>query len=169
MIKPLFLEIIGRKRGAYYLYNNHRHLDKKYNCGYNLTMEEEIEKPVIIKKEKRGVAGSRALAEYRSSNPDFTFVSGRPKGSRSFSTRWFEVLKILGDKENLTPEEVENELITTLYEEAKRGNMKALTNIFDRIYGKPVETHEITGKDGKDFVPDLSDVEKINLIKLIEK
>ena len=86
----------------------------------------------------------------------------------SFKDKWFATLEKVGEKNGLTVNEMEEELINTLYERALTGDYKFIKDIFDRVYGKATETHEITGKDGKDFVPNLTKEEKLNLIRLIE-
>lgn len=65
-------------------------------------------------------------------NPD-----GRPKGSRS----WHTVLKERFAQGKITQEKVADAII----KKANRGNTKAAEMIWDRMDGKPKETHSVEG------------------------
>ena len=47
-----------------------------------------------------------------------------------------------------------------LTKEAKKGNVKAIKELFDRIEGKVIEKRELTGKDGKELFPELPEAER---------
>lgn len=40
----------------------------------------------------------------------------------------------------------------------KRGDWKVIREMIDQVYGQPKSTHELTGKDGKDFMSGLADL-----------
>lgn len=42
-------------------------------------------------------------------------------------------------------------------EKAIKGDTSAFTAVLDRAWGKPMQSTELTGKDGKDLIPTLSD------------
>ena len=45
------------------------------------------------------------------------------------------------------------QIATALLKEAKKGNVRAFAEIRDTLYGKPVSTVEMTGKDGTPLQP----------------
>jgi hypothetical protein len=69
--------------------------------------------------------------------------SGRPKGSKNFTTLFEEAVKKLALGE--TPDDVEMEILRTGIEKAKAGSFSFYKDIFDRIYGQPTKTIDLTG------------------------
>lgn len=49
------------------------------------------------------------------------------------------------------------EIFAPQIEKAIKGDTSAFTAVLDRAWGKPLQSTEITGKDGKDLIPALSD------------
>lgn len=45
-------------------------------------------------------------------------------------------------------------LIIAIMQDMDDGETKTIDNILDRMYGKPTQTAELTGKDGKNLIPD---------------
>lgn len=70
--------------------------------------------------------------------------SGNPKGRPSKAVE--ENVTALLDSV-VTPEDWA-ELTAVLVKLGKKGNLAAITALFDRRYGKPTERQELTGKDG---------------------
>ena len=65
---------------------------------------------------------------------------GRPKFPESMAGLAKELRRVLGER--VSPKERRTkleELIRSCYEEARRGNIRAVELIFDRAYGKPVQ------------------------------
>lgn len=83
-------------------------------------------------------------------------LGGRPKGSKSFSTRIKELLSgISEDKEWTSP--IAAELVKIIFAKDKKGEylnitnerLKAIHDILNRLEGKAKENIELTGKDGE--------------------
>ena len=82
-------------------------------------------------------------------NPERINKAGRPKGSRSLGTILREMLEapievvVEGKKEKRQMQEV---IIRKLLKEATDGNIRAITEIFDRVEGKAKQTMEVTAQ-----------------------
>jgi hypothetical protein len=76
---------------------------------------------------------------------------GRPQGSLDFKTKWFKFIEKVATQNDMTPEEIEQQLIAVGYKKAKEGDYAFYRDTFDRVYGKPINKTELTGADGKDF------------------
>jgi hypothetical protein len=79
--------------------------------------------------------------------------NGRPKGSRNRSTilkKWLSVKTLI--KHPITKEDikvtVEDEVVLSLIKEARKGDVRAIREILDTMYGKITEKTELTGADG---------------------
>ena len=99
-------------------------------------MEQEVKKRVRGRPFQKGVSG----------NP-----KGRPAGALSFKTKWFNFVEKVAETNELTSDEVEQQLIAVAYKSAKNGDYRFWQDIFDRVYGKPIQTTELSGKDGADI------------------
>lgn len=109
-------------------------------------MEKNTEKPIKTSKEIER-------------NPDGTLKKGvvlnpfgRPKGSEDFKTKWFRAIEKIADQNNMTADEIEQQLLLVGYKKAKEGDYQFYRDVFDRIYGKPVQKQELTGADGEPLV-----------------
>lgn len=49
------------------------------------------------------------------------------------------------------------EIFAPQIEKAMKGDTSAFTAVLDRAWGKPLQSTELTGKDGKDLIPVLSE------------
>lgn len=91
-------------------------------------------------------------------NPDGTLkpghppMGGRPKGSLDFKTKFYNMVDKIAKNNNLTSEEVEEQLLMVGYKRAKDGDYSFYRDIMDRVHGRPVNKNEITGADGKDLI-----------------
>ena len=74
---------------------------------------------------------------------------GRGKGRQDFKTKWFKAIEKIADTKGITADEVEQELLLVGYDKAKDGDYQFYRDIFDRVYGKPMQRNELTGKDGE--------------------
>ena len=109
-------------------------------------MEENLEKPEItgnnqeIRDEKgkfvRGVSGNPA---------------GRPKDSLSFKTKWLMFIDKIAEQNNITPDEVDKQMLTVAYKQMQSGDFRYWKDIQDRVYGTAVNKTEtdITSKGEK--------------------
>lgn len=66
--------------------------------------------------------------------------NGRPKGSESFSTKFYKVIDKLANQNDLTPDEIEEQLILVGYKKAKEGDYQFYRDLHDRIHGKAPQT-----------------------------
>jgi len=99
-------------------------------------------------------------------NPDGTFPKGKtgnPKGrprERSLTTQLKDALK---EREKKTGKPYDELLVNRLLERAiSVGDMKAIQMIWERLEGKPKQTHEHSGVDG-DPIEHTHKVEKLRL------
>jgi hypothetical protein len=76
--------------------------------------------------------------------------NGRPPNEGSI-TYW---LKVLLAEPNGGGLPVAKTVAAKVIAQAKKGNLKAVSEILDRTEGKAKQSMEVTGKDGKDLIPD---------------
>mgnify|MGYP006055707927 CR=1 FL=1 len=76
---------------------------------------------------------------------------GRPNGSLDFKTKFYKVIDKLAEQNNLTPEEVEEQILLVGYKKAKDGDYSFYRDLMDRIHGRPVQKQELTGANGKEL------------------
>lgn len=78
-------------------------------------------------------------------------LGGRPVGSLNKSTLTaLEARQLLIEKYMLRQEKIDNALL----DEAEAGNVPAIKEVYDRVYGKAKSEIELYGKDGKDLIPE---------------
>ena len=71
--------------------------------------------------------------------------SGRPKGAVSkFSQAFREVWNELEAERNVSAKEV----VLKLYQKAQKGDVAAIREIMDRVFGKPSQEHHLSGVEG---------------------
>jgi len=70
-------------------------------------------------------------------------LDGRPKGVKNFTTLFEEAVKKLGLGEE--PDAVEMEILRKGIEMAKEGRYPFYKDFFDRRYGQPTKTIDLTG------------------------
>lgn len=105
-------------------------------------MEENTE---ITAKDVRGIPFKKGDDPRRN-------TAGRPQGSLDFKTKFYKVIDKLAKQNNITPEEVEEQLLLVGYKKAKDGDYSFYRDLMDRIHGRPVQKNELTGADGKDLI-----------------
>ena len=91
------------------------------------------------------------------SHPE-NIVAGRPKGAKNRSTilkKWIEVKVKIEDKDNPLGREmsgtVEDQIALALLYKAIAGDVQAIKEINDTLYGKIPDKNQLTGADGKDL------------------
>lgn len=108
-------------------------------------------------------------------NPDGTIKAGsvlnpngRGKGTPNFSTKFFKAIDKIAQQNDMTSEEIEEQLLLVGYKKAKDGDYRFYQDIFDRVYGKPKQVQEIDFNDTSSVAqrPDLSDAQRKVLMKL---
>lgn len=86
---------------------------------------------------------------------------GRPKGILNFKTRVTMAIELLAQKYvddynkkhpkskiDIKDVDILGDIFQQAVNKARNGDHKAITDLFDRIYGKATQTVEMTGKDG---------------------
>lgn len=91
----------------------------------------------------------KPLKKGQTANPN-----GRPLGQRNYSTIYREALIKLATLNDKSPEELENEILSSGILNARKGDYRFYKDILDRLHGTPVQKTELTGKDGKDLIPE---------------
>lgn len=95
--------------------------------------------------------------------------AGKPRGTESFRTKFIRVIEKIGKESNLTSDEVEAQLIIVGLKKAREGDYNFYRDIFDRNYGRPVQTTELTGKDGEPLMPQESSDRIKELAKILKE
>jgi hypothetical protein len=103
-------------------------------------MEENTEKPInngekMVERNPDGTIKSGVL------NP-----KGKPKGALSFATKWERMVEKIAMQNNLTPEEIDEQLLLVGYKRAKEGDYSFYRDAMDRIHGKPMQPTELDVK-----------------------
>lgn len=96
---------------------------------------------------------SEITENYR--NADGTFAKGnpgRPKGTLNFSTKFRMFLEKVAEQNKKTTDEIEEQLFKVAFKKARDGDYSFYKDIFDRVYGKPVQpVEDLTPKDEPDI------------------
>lgn len=75
-------------------------------------------------------------------------LGGRTAGSLDFKTKWNIFIDKVAKQNNMTPNEIDEQLLAVGFKKAKEGDYAFYRDIHDRVYGKPIQTTEISGLDG---------------------
>jgi len=84
-------------------------------------------------------------------NPDGTIKSGvlnpngKPKGTLSFATKWERMVDKIATQNNLTPDEIDEQLLLVGYKKAKDGDYSFYRDAMDRIHGKAPQVVDFKG------------------------
>ncbi|MFN8579326.1 MAG: hypothetical protein U0354_21065 [Candidatus Sericytochromatia bacterium] len=87
---------------------------------------------------------------------------GRPKGSLDFKTKFEIFLEKLAKQNNLTPQEIDEQLFATAYKKAKDGDYQFWRDVHDRIYGKPLQKQETDITSGGEKLASIIQIVKPN-------
>ena len=97
-------------------------------------------------------------------------LGGRTAGSLDFKTKWNIFIDKVAKQNDMTPNEIDEQLLAVAFKKAKDGDYSFYRDTQDRVYGKPINHTELTGKDGKDLIAEpISDEDKKALLSLIGK
>jgi len=107
------------------------------------------------------------LGKFLPGNPG----GGRPKNSENFATKWRRAIEKIADSNDVTPDEIEQQLLLVGYKKAKEGDYQFYRDVFDRVYGKPQQSidHTTGGEKLHTNLESLSDEQLQELIKKYEK
>lgn len=70
-------------------------------------------------------------------------LDGRPPGALNFSTKWKIFIDKVAKQNNMTPEEIDEQLFAVGFKKAKDGEYAFYRDIHDRVYGKPLQQTEL--------------------------
>lgn len=103
-----------------------------------------------IKGKGRNPNSLKNLKPFKPGHPP---SGGRPKGSLSFKERAQKFLEIETKYKmpngTITDQTLLDGAILSLLAQANKGNVPALKELFERVFGKEVEKVELTGSDGQ--------------------
>lgn len=71
---------------------------------------------------------------------------GRPNGSLDFKTKWHIFIDKVAKQNDMTPEQIDEQLLAVGFKKAKEGDYSFYRDIHDRVYGKPMQPTDITSK-----------------------
>ena len=75
-------------------------------------------------------------------------LGGKTAGSLDFKTKWNIFIDKVAKQNNMTPNEIDEQLLAVGFKKAKEGDYAFYRDIHDRVYGKPMQRNEISGADG---------------------
>lgn len=77
-------------------------------------------------------------------------VSGNPAGKRpgaeNFKTKWLKFIDKIAAQNNITPDEVDEQLLAVAFKQMKSGDFRYWKDIQDRVYGMAKQPIEHLGK-----------------------
>ena len=63
--------------------------------------------------------------------------NGRPKGAENFKTKWLRFIEKIADKNNLTVDDVDEQLLAVAFKKMKEADFRYWKDVQDRVYGMP--------------------------------
>lgn len=82
-------------------------------------------------KVNKGHANLKPCKKGETHNPN-----GRPKGQRNYATIYREALRKIAEKQNMTPEEMEEIMLQSGLTKAMKGDYAFYRDTLDRLHGK---------------------------------
>ena len=64
---------------------------------------------------------------------------GKKAGTLDFKTKWFNFIEKVAQQNDLTPDEVDEQLLAVAFKQAKDGDYQFYRDTQDRVHGKPVQ------------------------------
>lgn len=92
------------------------------------------EKIVKNSGKNKGIANLKPFEKGQTGNPN-----GRPNGQRNYATIYREALAKIAALEKITPDDLEDDMISVAVKRARKGDAVFYRDIMDRIHGKPVQ------------------------------
>lgn len=77
--------------------------------------------------------------------------NGKPLGTEDFKTKWFKFIDKVAKQNNITPDDVDEQLLAVAFKQAKDANYQFYKDIHDRVHGKAVE--RLSNADGSNLIP----------------
>ena len=105
----------------------------------NITTALEVKEPISLEDTtKKQHPGKHFFKKGESGNP-----AGRPKDAISFKTKWLRFIDKIAEQNNLTPDEVDKQMLTVAYKQMQSGDFRYWHDIQDRVYGSAVSKVEL--------------------------
>ncbi len=70
--------------------------------------------------------------------------NGRPAGVLNFATKFNQAIEKLAEKNDITGEELELQILQMGIKKAREGDYSFYRDTFDRVYGKPQQSVDVT-------------------------
>lgn len=96
------------------------------------------EKSTVDKTENGVLTDRDNTGRFVQGNPG----GGRPVGSRNFATIYREALSKVAQANDMSLDDVEDDLVKVAIDRARKGDFKFYQDIMDRLNGKPVQRNE---------------------------
>ncbi len=88
---------------------------------------------------------------------------GRPKGTTDFKTKFRKAIEALAEKNEITGDELELQIIQKGIASARKGDYKFYKDLFDRVYGKPQQNVDVvSGGEPLQIIPAIADKYGVN-------
>lgn len=71
-------------------------------------------------------------------------LGGRTPGSLDFKTKWHIFIDKVAKQNDMTPEQIDEQLLAIGFKKAKEGDYAFYRDIHDRVYGKPMQPTDLT-------------------------
>lgn len=71
-------------------------------------------------------------------------LGGRTSGSLDFKTKWHIFIDKVAKQNDMTPEQIDEQLLAVGFKKAKEGDYAFYRDIHDRVYGRPIQPTDIT-------------------------
>jgi len=75
-------------------------------------------------------------------------LGGRTAGSLDFKTKWNIFIDKVAKQNNMTPNEIDEQLLAVAFKKAKDGDYSFYRDTQDRVFGKPLQKQELSNPDG---------------------
>jgi len=71
-------------------------------------------------------------------------LGGRTAGSLDFKTKWINFIEKVAAQNDMTPNEIDEQLLAVAFKRAKDGDYAFYRDTQDRVHGKPMQPTETT-------------------------
>jgi len=78
-------------------------------------------------------------------------LGGKTAGTLDFKTKWINFIEKVAAQNDMTPNEIDEQLLAVAFKKAKDGDYAFYRDTQDRVHGKPLQVTELTGLGGKDL------------------
>jgi len=110
----------------------------------------------LVKRDEKG----RILPGQVSLNP-----LGKPAGTEDFKTKWFKFIEKVAAQNNITPDEVDEQLLAVAFKQAKDANYPFWKDIHDRVHGKAEDKIKLDANVEVDASPEIKALaDKLNAL-----